>query len=192
MSKSKYTRVQEEVGAWQDVTFIHGSVGSKLHHMVDEIEEARKAPGDLLEWADIMMLFMGASRLAGFTMDEILTGVKAKLIINKKREWGEPDERGVVKHKRRGLDMTIEDIPMGKDIDTELIRMTPEEVLARLERIRGGSMEPDMGKIQDGLCSISDALWGGELGWAHNWDGFVEEVVRCIKCVHEPKGGEDA
>jgi hypothetical protein len=41
--------------------------------------------------------------------------------------------------------------------------------------------EPDMGVIQDGLCSISDALWGGELGWARDWDAFVKETCRRIR-----------
>jgi hypothetical protein len=91
--------LQRRVNEWQNVTFIHGTVDSKLHHMVDEVEEVRRAPEDLLEWADIMILFMGACGKAGFTMEEIMVGVEAKLIINKKRKWGEPDERGVCKHE---------------------------------------------------------------------------------------------
>jgi predicted house-cleaning noncanonical NTP pyrophosphatase (MazG superfamily) len=90
--------LMQRVCEWQAVTFTQSTCESKLHHMKEEIDEVIESQGDLLEWADLMILLMGAAAKAGFTMEEILVGVEAKLIINKRRKWGEPDSRGVVKH----------------------------------------------------------------------------------------------
>lgn len=89
---------QDVIGDWQDKTFPHGTVHSKLEHLKDEIAEVQDDPNDLLEWADLLILLMGAARLAGFSMSQLMVGVEAKHIINQRRDWGEPDERGVVKH----------------------------------------------------------------------------------------------
>jgi len=98
---TRIDKLQQRVHDWQKVTFPHSSVDSKLHHMMDEIEEVREKPYDLFEWADLLILLMGAAKLEGFTMEDLLVGCEAKLIINKRRTWGEPDERGVVNHEEK-------------------------------------------------------------------------------------------
>lgn len=83
----------EEIRAWQAVTFPHATPSSVAEHLYREANELKARPSDTAEMADIFFLLVGASR------DHDLVGaVRAKLEENRARQWGEPDEHGVVEH----------------------------------------------------------------------------------------------
>lgn len=93
-----WSKTQKNVYAWSRNTFKDSTMESNLDHLRDELNEIVENPNDIEEWADVIMLYMNAASFAGHSMDDILVAVNEKLEKNKKRKWGEPDERGVVKH----------------------------------------------------------------------------------------------
>lgn len=94
---SELTPFQSEVNDWQLKTFPTSSVNSKIAHMRKEIEELAEHPTDASEMADIFILLLGVASKQGV---DLLDAARAKMEINKKREWGTPDENGVVLHKK--------------------------------------------------------------------------------------------
>lgn len=88
---------------FQDKTFPTATALSKLHHLKEEVDELIKAleendPNLRLELADCFLLLIGATRKLGFSFYDMDPIILEKLEIIKLRKWGEPDERGVVKH----------------------------------------------------------------------------------------------
>lgn len=51
-----------------------------------------------MEFADCFTLLFGAASSYGMSYNDILNCIEDKMIINKKRKWGKPDENGVVNH----------------------------------------------------------------------------------------------
>ena len=96
--------LQDDIADWQTMQFGHSySPVPTLHHLREEVPELiaaweSKDPEAILEFADCMMLLMGAGARAGIDMPTLFNAVHTKLVINKSRRWGEPDENGVVKH----------------------------------------------------------------------------------------------
>ena len=96
-----------EIVAWARVQFPGATVEGTLRHLRKELDEAEHAlaAGDMealaVEFADVIHL--GAQgvvcALPEADADHI---VRAKLAINKVRQWAEPDEYGVVEHVREG------------------------------------------------------------------------------------------
>jgi len=89
---------QRQVSKWAEDTFPGSHIGSRMAHLRDELNEVESNPGDSFEWADVLLLFMHAAVQAGHSMTGILSAARAKHKINLERVWGEPDERGVVRH----------------------------------------------------------------------------------------------
>lgn len=83
--------------AWSVATWgtDRGPVGP-IRHIASEVEEIIKAPDDIVEYADILLLWLDACRLAGFTLPEVVQAARDKHEVNKtKRAWapavdGEP------------------------------------------------------------------------------------------------------
>lgn len=96
----------EKITKWQDKTFPESTELSMLHHLKKELEELlneAKAKEYLseskrLEYADCFLLLFGAAQKAGFNYNRICVAINQKYEINKLRNWGEPDENGVVEH----------------------------------------------------------------------------------------------
>ncbi len=74
--------------------------------------------------------------------------------------------------------------------ELESYRRTPNQLAQAILREEDAHLETaraldgantTIGKWQDVLCAISDAMWGGELGWVDNLDTFKKEAVRRIK-----------
>lgn len=86
---------------WSRKTFGEGKrTLGVIDHIRKELKEIEAAPQDIYEWIDVITLaFDGASR-AGFSYDDILTGLKKKQIINFNRKWPVPsdDETKAVEH----------------------------------------------------------------------------------------------
>ena len=95
-----WTKTQKTVSTWSKNTFKDSTMLSNIDHLRDELCEIIDNPDDIEEWADAIMLYMNAANFAGHSMDDILKAVHKKYEKNKNREWGEPDERGVVKHTK--------------------------------------------------------------------------------------------
>lgn len=89
---------------WSDHTFGSPSVRDHrgpLDHLKKEIEEALANPGDITEFADLLLLVFDAARRAGHRYWELKHAVIDKLNINQRRKWGKPsDPTRAVEHIR--------------------------------------------------------------------------------------------
>lgn len=85
-------QVRSEHAEWSQATF--GNVGpvGPLKHLSKEALEAAAEPGDLSEWADMQFLLWDAQRRAGITDEQITQAMIEKLVVNKQREWPEPND----------------------------------------------------------------------------------------------------
>lgn len=90
---------------WQRKTFTEATPLSKLHHLREEVDETIEAirresldKNIRLEYADCFLLLYGSAAFYGMSLDDISMAVKEKMEINDKREWGVPDNNGVVNH----------------------------------------------------------------------------------------------
>lgn len=93
-----WSMMQKATAEWSKKTFKDSTIASNIEHLHDELDEIKETSDDIEEWADAIILYMNAAYLSGHSMDDILIAVHKKFEKNKKRSWGEPDERGVVKH----------------------------------------------------------------------------------------------
>lgn len=84
----KRGELMEAHADWSDATF--GNVGpiGPLKHLVKEVEETIKEPGDLSEWADMQMLLWDAQRRAKIPDGVMMNAIEKKLEENKARSWG--------------------------------------------------------------------------------------------------------
>lgn len=71
-----------------------------INHLKKEVDELLECPLDRHEYADCFLLLVDAYRRAGGNIYDLLKAVEEKIKINKSREWGEPDEYGVINHKK--------------------------------------------------------------------------------------------
>jgi hypothetical protein len=90
--------LQDDIAAWTSIQFPWQTPHSKITHMQAELLELDDDPTDLVEFADCFMLLIDTAQLAGFTMSQVHAAVRDKLEVNRRREWGEPDEHGVSYH----------------------------------------------------------------------------------------------
>ena len=93
----------DAVTDWQKNTFKQSTALSKIAHLREEIEELnddieKGNPDRRLEFADCFILLMGAAASDGMSFDDVVNAIDEKMKINLSRQWGSPDENGVVKH----------------------------------------------------------------------------------------------
>jgi hypothetical protein len=62
-----------------------------LDHIRKETVEVERAPQDLSEWVDLILLSMDGAWRAGFSPEQIAEGIQAKQTKNEGRDW--PDWR---------------------------------------------------------------------------------------------------
>ena len=86
---------QIKVGEWSAKTFPQSIDGSRIAHMFDELQELQEKPNDAYEMADIFLLLLHHAHVHGIDLEQ---AARIKFDILQRREWGEPDARGVVKH----------------------------------------------------------------------------------------------
>jgi len=93
--------LQKRIGEWSDGTFGKGNqrLIPLLFHLEEEIRELRFAVDDASEWGDVFMMLLDAARLKGLTIIDLCNCAESKLAENKLREWHDPDENGVIRHK---------------------------------------------------------------------------------------------
>ena len=99
MTKEMFTAITE----WQKETFGQATPLSKLAHLRQELDELRSdliqgSPDRRLEYADCFFLLFGSAAADGMSWEDICYAIDEKFTINKNRNWGKPDENGVVNH----------------------------------------------------------------------------------------------
>lgn len=88
--------LQSEIGHWQANTFKNQTTKGLINHLREEVEEFSEEY-DPEEAADCLILLLGIAHRRGF---RLLYEANLKFKIIQKREWHEPDERGVINHKK--------------------------------------------------------------------------------------------
>ena len=102
--------IMDEISIWSDSVFgEHQRNPAIVYHLRKEINELiecfesgivtqKERDKLLMEFADCMMLLTDSASHAFFTATDLISAMKKKLEINKKRKWGNPDENGVISH----------------------------------------------------------------------------------------------
>ena len=110
-------KLMDDIREWSDATFGDGQRNPAIvYHLKREVPELIEAikiyankvhlgeecSGDVhkvgYEFADCFMLLLDSASHFGLTAGNLLWYTEEKLKINKAREWGKPDENGVVEH----------------------------------------------------------------------------------------------
>lgn len=73
----------------------------KLEHLKEEVEDLQRNPYDINSLADVYILLLCVTKDVDFNIAEIQEAIKAKQAINESRDWGTPDERGIIRHLGR-------------------------------------------------------------------------------------------
>ena len=74
--------------AWSIETFgPTQQVSGVLNHIRKELDEVAADPGDVIEWADLIMLATDGAYRAGHSPDDICSALEAKLVICRARNW---------------------------------------------------------------------------------------------------------
>ena len=110
----KLQNLMNEIQQWSDDTFDNGEFNKKRsisisHHLLKESKELTEALTETFEnkehvkeeIIDCLTLILDTSAHYGIDASELIDGCYEKLEINKNREWGKPDENGVVEHIRK-------------------------------------------------------------------------------------------
>lgn len=95
--KEAWDSFQKELGDWCDKTFPNSTPKTILAHFKDEAKElldASDAETDQ-EIADCIMLLLHLAHKRGVSARD---AIREKFEVCKKRKWGPPDDRGVVRH----------------------------------------------------------------------------------------------
>lgn len=92
-----------ELSEWSQKTFgtdaERGPTGP-LKHLEKEAREALEKPQDIMEYADILILLLDASRRAGIKPLELLRAARRKMVENRARCWPKPTSDEPVEHIR--------------------------------------------------------------------------------------------
>lgn len=91
---------QNKICEWQEDQFGFGTeqLQPTIAHLMEEVKELYDDPESLEEYADCMILLLGAMGRLGIDVVSIFELVNIKLAINQARSWSEPDENGVIRH----------------------------------------------------------------------------------------------
>jgi hypothetical protein len=100
----EFYRWMREKHHWSLETFGPGRrTEGVCRHIEKELQEVRKAPGDLVEWADVLLLALDGAMRAGFSPEEIWMALQYKQNKNMARTWPAPGpEDQPVEHDRSG------------------------------------------------------------------------------------------
>ena len=91
---------------WSMRTFGPQHTDGVLDHIGRELDEIRKAPEDLSEWADLILLAIDGAQRTGAEPQDILDAVKAKQSVNETRTWADwrtQDPSKAIEHIRGGV-----------------------------------------------------------------------------------------
>jgi NTP pyrophosphatase (non-canonical NTP hydrolase) len=98
MNRQQYITVTE----WQDSVFTKATPLSCANHLEEEVGELVTAIENEdnvhEEIADCFLLLFGVCNKLGLGYEEIVSMIDSKMEVNRKRKWGNPNEKGYVKH----------------------------------------------------------------------------------------------
>jgi NTP pyrophosphatase (non-canonical NTP hydrolase) len=95
--KGQLSQFQEQVGGWGDKTFNPKKENNStaiIHHLKKEVAELQES-NNPEEAADCFLLLLQHAHSQGY---DLLDEARKKMVINKERQWGLPDENGVIVH----------------------------------------------------------------------------------------------
>lgn len=89
---------------WSQRTFGPGPrTAGVLAHIRKELAEIEENPGDVSEWADLIILAIDGAWRAGHSPEAIAAAIPAKQTINEGRKWPDwrtADPNGPIEHER--------------------------------------------------------------------------------------------
>lgn len=94
----------EWITKWQRETFTQATPITAINHLREELDELLEQghlgvrEETVKEYADCFLLLFGSAALYGLTYDDICKAINDKMEVNKKRQWGKPNDKGYVKH----------------------------------------------------------------------------------------------
>lgn len=89
------SHLQAEALRWTSAHFPNQTVLGKIEHLRSEVNELHDAPEDGEEMADCLLLLLDIASHQGV---DLMDEAWKKLEKNKLRQWGKPDELGVIRH----------------------------------------------------------------------------------------------
>lgn len=92
--------LQYDLNKWTAEQFKGQPLSGKFAHLRKEIAELEANPSDLMEYADCYMLLVDIAGKNNIQLSDIHRAAGEKLVINKNRTWGEPNDDGSVEHVR--------------------------------------------------------------------------------------------
>lgn len=95
---------------WSSRTFGHGPrTKGVIGHIRKELEEIERAPYDLTEWIDVVILALDGAWRSGASLADIVAALQAKQATNEARQWPKPTSEDVtVEHVREAADSRAE------------------------------------------------------------------------------------
>lgn len=90
--------LQDTIVRWRDAQIKGSTVVGTVAHLGEEVEDLRENPHDPLALADIGILWMSLCEQVGFSMEEMKSAIEAKMVLNESRDWGEADDKGIIRH----------------------------------------------------------------------------------------------
>ena len=90
--------LQLDLFNWAEKTFYEPTIETVMAHCKEEIDEVLADPTDIMEWADVLMIYLHGAQIYGYSIDKIYLAMLDKFEIIKKRDWLPPDEKGIIRH----------------------------------------------------------------------------------------------
>jgi len=105
---NKLQELQNDIHQWADKTFgkeretISAAYHLKkeINELIESLESDRLDTDTPEEFADCFILILNTASKYGMTTHDLIRKSKWKMSKNKLRQWGKPDENGVVEHIR--------------------------------------------------------------------------------------------
>ena len=82
-----FQQLFREHGRFCRETFPDHALAGHVEKLKTECDEVLKCPNDVMEFADVLLVFISMASTAGFEPDEILCAAETKLNINRRRKW---------------------------------------------------------------------------------------------------------
>lgn len=163
----------ETITKWQRETFKEATALSAANHLREEVDELihdleSKGFYRIQEYADCFLLLFGSAALDGITYEMICMAINDKMEINKKRTWGNANEKGYVKH----VTFKPGDIVYLKE-DSKKERYTVKKYTKEISRGPMGQFDPSP------VVSVTDSL-------SRSWQ-FREDSLQLLTPDNEQK-----
>ena len=98
MNISELQILQDRIAEFQRSRFPDQKLKGKLNHLVSEALELRCNPDDPMEWADVLILLLGAAAQHDLSVTALCKFAEDKLQICMARKWAPADADGVHHH----------------------------------------------------------------------------------------------